>query len=184
MAQVLAQYPDVLTDEDRVSYRAHACGAPMPDGKWQGWLEFIPLDGSAPIRSGRETTQPNRTDTEYWATGLTVVYLQGALQRALHPLVRTKVMRDDPAYTEPAPPLVQSIPRQTPPDAVLNPFHVYERGEGPLRGQLNALSAWHLVNIIRAYRLSAKPDTTLNRLPASALIEMIVLSVREQRLAG
>ena len=35
-----------------------------------------------PIATGRETTQPNRTDTEYWATGLSEVYLEGALQRA------------------------------------------------------------------------------------------------------
>src|SRR5262245_31442555 len=98
MAQVLAQYTDVLTDEALVLYRAHACGAPMPDGKWQWLLEFLPLDGSTPIRSGRETTQPNRTDVEYWATGLTTVYLQGALQRALHPVVRTTVVPDLPAY--------------------------------------------------------------------------------------
>ena len=180
MAQVLAQYPDVLTDEDRVSYRAHACGAPMPDGKWQGWLEFIPLDGSAPIRSGRETTQPNRADTEYWATGLTVVYLEGALQRALHPLVRTEVIQDVPAYTEPAPPVVQSISKQTPSEAVLNPFHVYERGEGPLRGQLSALSAWHLVNIITAYDLSDTPVAVLNRMPADKLIDTIVAGVVEE----
>ena len=68
--------------------------------------------------------------------------------------------------------------------AVLDPFSVYDKSETLLLQELGALSAWHLVNIIRAYRLSAKPDTTLNRLPASALIEMIVLSVREQRLAG
>jgi len=109
-----------------------------------------------------------------------VVYLQGALQRALHPLVRTKVMRDDPAYTEPAPPLVQSIPRQTPPDAVLNPFHVYERGEGPLRGQLNALSAWHLVNIITAYDLSDTPVAVLNRMPVDKLIDTIVAGVVDE----
>ena len=91
MAQVLAQFTDVLTDDDRVSYRAHAVGAEMPDGKWQGWLEFLPLNGATPIRSARETTQPNRTDVVYWATGLTAVYLQGALQRALHPLIRSTV---------------------------------------------------------------------------------------------
>ena len=53
-------------------------------------------DGSSSSRSAtaspsdpsRETTQPNRRDTEYWATGLTYVYLEGALHRALNPLVR------------------------------------------------------------------------------------------------
>jgi len=178
MAQVLAQYTDVLTDEDRVSYRAHACGALMLDGRWQGWLEFLPLDGSTPIRSGRETTQPNKTDVTYWATGLTTVYLQGALQRALHPLVRTTVNPDAPAYSEPAPPLVQSTKPIT--DAVLDPFHVYERGEGPLRRQLGALSAWHLVNIITAYDLSVTPVALLNRLPATQLIDTIVAAVIEE----
>ena len=43
------------------------------------------MDGAA-VRSGRETTQPNRQDTAYWATGLTPVYLEGALGRALNPL--------------------------------------------------------------------------------------------------
>jgi hypothetical protein len=178
MAQVLAQFTDVLTDEDRISYRAHACGAEMADGKWQGWLEFLPLSGGKPIRSGRETTQPNRVDVAYWATGLTVVYLQGALERALHPLVRSTVEQDLPAFSEPAPPLAQpSTKRGTTQDAVLNPFLVYERGEGPLRRQLGALSAWHLVNIIGAYHLSDTPTSVLNHLPAAQLIDVIVAAV-------
>jgi hypothetical protein len=60
----------------------------MPDGLWEGWIEFIPTDGGAPLRSRRETTQPNRDDAVYWATGLTPVYLEGALERALRPAVR------------------------------------------------------------------------------------------------
>jgi hypothetical protein len=180
MAQVLAQYTDVLTDEDRVRYRAHACGAPMADGKWQGWIEFLPLDGSTPIRSGRETTQPNRTDVEYWATGLTAVYLQGALQRALHPLVRTIVSPDAPAYSQPAPPLVQNTRAQTSADPVLDPFHVYEQGEARLRSQLSALSAWHLVNIITAYDLSDTPATVLSRMPGAELIDTIVAAVVDE----
>ncbi|HUQ98252.1 MAG TPA: hypothetical protein VM166_02290, partial [Gemmatimonadaceae bacterium] len=45
-------------------------------------VEFIGTAGE-PISSGRESTQPNRTDLEYWAQGLTKVYLQGALARAV-----------------------------------------------------------------------------------------------------
>ena len=66
-----------------VAYRAQACGDAMPDGKWQGWIEFLPLDGTEPIRSGRETTQPNRTDTEYWATGLSTVAAFLVSQKAI-----------------------------------------------------------------------------------------------------
>ncbi len=182
MAQVLAQFPVVLTDQDDIAYRAHACGAEMSDGKWQGWIEFIPLDGTAPIRSGRETTQPNRADTAYWATGLTTVYLEGALRRALDPLVRTVAEPDTPAFDGPAPSIEHGPSRRTvSQEAVLDPFAVFERGEGPLRSQLGALSAWHLVNIIRGYNLSDLSSSTLNRLPPSALIDLIVAAVARGR---
>jgi hypothetical protein len=177
MAQVLAQFTDVLTDDNRISYRAHACGAEMADGRWQGWLEFIPLSGATPIRSGRETTQPNRTDVVYWASGLGLVYLQGALRRALHPRVRSTVEPGLPAFSEPAPPPAQSTTRARRQDAVLNPYLASERGEGPLRRQLGALTAWHLVNIIGAYQLSDTPIAALNHLPGSQLIDIIVDAV-------
>jgi hypothetical protein len=169
----------VLADDDGIRYRAQACGSEMADGKWQGWIEFIPLDHSAPIRSGRETTQPNRTDAVYWATGLTNVYLQGALQRALNPLVRRVAAADVPAFAEPAPSSHTMGGTMVAQEAVLNPFAVYERGEAPLRRQLAALSAWHLVNIVQAYRLSDTPATVLNHLPAAELIELIVAAVAE-----
>lgn len=181
MAEVLAQYADALSDEDGVQYRARACGGEMADGKWQGWIEFVPLDGTAPLRSGRETTQPNRADTVYWATGLTPVYLQGALHRALNPLVRPTSSTERPSFDGPAPSVGEAGTPALTQDAVLNPFQVYERGEAPLRRQLAALSAWHLVNIINAYRLSDEPQTTLNRLPAAALIDIIVGAVASER---
>src|SRR5215207_8576813 len=88
VAEVLVEFTEAITSEDGKNYTARACGSEMGDGKWQGWIEFIPLGEGEPVRSGRETTQPNRRDTEYWATGLTYVYLEGALRRALRPLVR------------------------------------------------------------------------------------------------
>jgi hypothetical protein len=65
-------------------YDARAVGAERPDGLWQAWIEFSPeAEGTEVIATSRETTQPNRADTVYWATGLTGVYLEGALVRAL-----------------------------------------------------------------------------------------------------
>jgi hypothetical protein len=84
MREVFVQFAEPLL-VDRTQYRAQACGASMNDGLWEGWIEFIPLDGGALLRTGRETTQPNRTDTLYWATGLSPTYLEGALERALSP---------------------------------------------------------------------------------------------------
>ena len=178
MAEVFQEFSDALVDVNDVRYHAHACGAEMPDGRWQGWLEFVPLDGAAAIRSGLETTQPNRKDMMHWATGLTPVYLEGALQRALKPVVVRTVTHGEPLFEGPAP-TVRTGGRLNPEhDAVLNPFSVYEKGEALLRSQLTALSPWHLVNIVESYKLSDESPVALNRLPAPALVETIVSAVR------
>jgi hypothetical protein len=176
MAEVLVEFSDPITDSDGITYAARACGSESENGHWQGWIEFIPFDGGKPLRSGRETTQPNRTDALYWATGLTHIYLEGALHRALNPLVLRQRKPIEPAFTEPAPdvrhgPTVESI---------LNPFSVYQKGESLLRQQLRALSAWHLVNIVRDYGLSALDTDELNRLSAAELTELIVDGVRSR----
>ena len=181
MAEVLVEFPELIVAEG-VRYHARACGAPMTDGTWQGWVEFGPVDGGESIRSGRETTQPNRTDTEYWATGLTTVYLEGALQRALNPLVVRHVAIDTPIFNEPAPPRHTAVMPATRPDAVLDPFAVYEKeGEALLRRQLAALATWHLVNIVEKYELSHEAPAVLSRLSAAALIDRIVSAARSHR---
>ena len=129
-----------------------------------------------PLRSARATTQPNRQDTLYWATGLTPVYLDGALKRTLRPAVKPVVTDraavpffDGPAGDEP--PRANGV-------SVLNPFSVYRKGEHVLRSQLGALSAWHLVNIINTYALSEDSLVALNATPSDVLTEIIVDGVR------
>ena len=183
MAEVLAQFADPVVDEHGRAYRAQAVGGPTPDGMWEGWIEFVPLGGGRPIHTARETTQPNKKDTAYWASGLTAVYLEGALRRALNPLVRRTPAAAEPFFDEPAHGVTVSTSRPiVAADAVLNPFSVYEKGEILLRKELGALSPWHLVNIIRAYRLSPEPMDALNRLPGAALAEIIVDGVRQALL--
>lgn len=178
MAEVLAQFADPLSTTDGTRYIAQACGAPNEHGLWEGWIEFVPVHGGTPLRSARETTQPNKADAEYWATGLTGVYLEGALNRALNPLVRKVAAKPHAIYDHPAPaPIKSSVPPATQ-DAVLDPFSVYEKGERLLRQELGALAAWHLVNIIVAYRLSEESVAVLNALPAAELIEIIVHGVK------
>jgi hypothetical protein len=175
MAEVLVEFSDTVTDSDGITYTARACGSESDNGHWQGWVEFIPLDGGDPLRSGRETTQPNRTDTLYWATGLTQVYLEGALGRARNPLVlRAPRTIPPPAYDEPAPDVTHAPAAES----ILNPFSVYRKGEALLRRQLRAFSVWHLVNIVRAHDLSPLGSDELNRLSATELIEIIVSGVR------
>jgi hypothetical protein len=68
---------------DGIEYEAHVYGAARADGTWAGWLEFYAVGGSrAVLRTGQETSQPNRHALEYWAGGLEPVYLDGALERA------------------------------------------------------------------------------------------------------
>ena len=82
MAEVLTQFAEPVLSKEQKFYRAQACGALTSDGLREGWIEFIPLDGGTPVRSPRETTQPNRVGTAYWASGLSTIYLEGALERA------------------------------------------------------------------------------------------------------
>ena len=174
MAEVLVQFTDPVVRSETEVYIARACGSEMPDGLWQGWIEFLPVGAGIPVRSGRETTQPNRQDAVYWATGLTNVYLEGALERALKPPVRHAA--------EPVPPPVFDSPaNELPPpvpESILNPFSVFRKGETLLRRQLAALSPWHLVNIIVAHELSALSTDALNAMDAPELIEIIVAAVR------
>jgi hypothetical protein len=179
MAEVLVSFNDLVTGPDGRSYTARACGREMADGRWEGWIEFEPADGSAPIRSARETTQPNRVDTAYWATGLTPVYLEGALHRALSPAAPPPPrVVETAAFDGPLPPgSPQTEPR---PDSVLNPFSVYRKGEALLRRQLGALAGWHLVNIIQSYDLSDQSAASLAGLTSEELIELIVAAVRQR----
>jgi hypothetical protein len=184
MAETLLQYQHPVIAPDGSYYEARACGGPMGGaGLWQGWIEFVPIAGGEPVRSPRETTQPNRVDTEYWATGVSAVYLEGALSRALTKPVAITTLPVAPAlFSGPAP--SPGVPVESAQSSVLNPFSVYEKGEPLLRKQLGALSAWHLVNIVLAYELNDGGVAALNRLPAPALIEMIVAGVRRERVAA
>ena len=179
MSETLCQYQTPVRSSTGRLFHARACGAPLDVTVWEGWIEFDPADGGPTIRTSRETTQPNRTDTEYWATGLSAVYLEGALRRALDgPIPVSVPIAHPPAYASAAPP-ISVIPTDGPAvRSVLDPFSVYEKGEALLRRQLAALSAWHLVNIILDYELSELSTEELNTMPAAALIEVIVDGVK------
>jgi hypothetical protein len=178
MAEVLLEFDAPVAADTGKNYIARACGDEMHDGGWQGWIEFVPIGDGEPVRSARETTQPNREDTVYWATGLTPVFLEGSLRRALNPLTRPPAREVSPAiFDSPAP-----TSRVAPPngDAVLNPFSVYRKGEPLLRRQLSALSGWHLVNIITTHRLSDRNPALLAATEPATLVEVIIEGVKSR----
>ena len=83
MAEVFVRFNESIVSRDGVAYYPRVCGKEDDIGRWEAWLEFEPNSGGPALSSARETVQPNRTDVSYWAGGLTRVYLEGALERAL-----------------------------------------------------------------------------------------------------
>ena len=84
MREVLVVFDEPIMNPQGDMFFAEALGRQRTeDSLWEGWLEFIPVDDPTQrISCGRETTQPKRSDLEYWSQGLSRVYLQGALLRA------------------------------------------------------------------------------------------------------
>lgn len=191
MSEVLLSYERSVTDSEGTVYRARACGREREDGHWEGWIEFLPEDGSPVLRSERETTQPNRTDTEYWATGLTPIYLEGSLRRTLTPRQPVhEAPPERPAYDGPAPPpeaagRTNGGAGRTPNGngtngkAILDPFAVRAKGgEELLRSELSALRGWHLKNIVRDHGLADERQVDVEALSAAELIDLIARATR------
>ena len=173
MAEVIHIFdsPVLLND---IPYTAQVVGRPVGH-IWEGWIEFVSSDGSDIRRTRRETTQPNREALDYWATGISGTYLEGALVRTLTPSTVRVAEHLAPFFEEPAPgPLIDA---QMTDRAVLDPFSVGAKGQDLLRRELSALRDWHLRNIIRAYRLTDE-KTDLEALSEQELTEIIVAAVQ------
>ena len=177
MAEVLVDFDAAFPGSDGATYAPRVCARMTDDGRWEGWLEFSDLDTGAVVRSERETTQPTRDDVMYWATGLTRVYLEGALARTLAPVKRPQPMRvvSEPSFDRPAP---HAVPADVAPAprAVLDPFEVYAQGESVLRQELSALDLDHLRAIVQAYRLDGGVGAE-TRVP-HVMVEYIMAEVR------
>jgi len=176
MAEVLVEFDAAIAGSDGTPYVPKACTRLGPDGLWEGWLEFTDVETGVVLRSGRETTQPTRADVMYWATGLSRVYLEGALARVLTPLRRTaRTVSAEPAYDGPAP-AIEPVEAPLVARPVIDPFEVYAQGEHVLRQELLALNTDHLRAIIRAYGLEGGAGA--QALTPAVLAEYIVAEVR------
>jgi hypothetical protein len=187
MAEVLLQFQEPVSSPEGTFYTARVCGRPASDSGWEGWIEFVPSDGSEVLRSQRETRQSDRDALLYWATGLSQVYLEGSLARTLEPVRPPRpAVHVEPAYDGPAPDPWAVHPTAPAIQAVLDPFSVYAKGEDLLRQELKALNEWHLRNIIRAYGLLDADTPEIQALNRVELAERIVLAVRMnvENLAG
>jgi hypothetical protein len=167
---------DVISGDTR--YHPRAVGR-LANGMWQGWLEFLPDRGGEVVVTGTESTQPEREHLVYWATGLTPVYLEGALERALRPQTIRMQIVEEPASTAPAERVVtQMAPR---PEAVLDPFEIGRRSLDVLRQELSALNRPRLMNIIAAFDLNPAGNG-IDWMTDAQLVTFIVTAVDAQLL--
>ena len=166
MAETLVRFTEAIIGRDGRGYVASACGEPRGDGLWHGWIEFS--DGVASFHTPQESEQPNRDDLMYWAQGLTHVYLQGALERALRASGEGVVGG-----------LTLSVEPNVRPVAVLDPYAVYRQGEDVLRGQLLALSRDQLNAVIEQYDLGVPvPQVSRGLLGYVDAVDRIIVRLR------
>src|SRR5215217_6166624 len=136
MAEVLVTFETPVGDEFG-TYQARAIGRLGDDRMWQGWIEFIPIDRHQPVLvTPVETTQPERQHLVYWATGLTPIYLEGALKRARNPTTVHVRVASEPVSKEPARRPVVYEPSVPPVEPVLDPFAIGARNLDILRQEL------------------------------------------------
>jgi hypothetical protein len=180
MAEVLVSFDQPVRDE-LGEYHARAVGRAADDGMWEGWIEFTPIDGGTEVLvTGAESRQPEREHLVYWATGLTPVFLEGALERARRPVtVRVRPV-EIPNSTEPKP-RDPVLPRVMPPgpEPVLDPFEVGGKNLDILRQELGALNRPRLLNIIAAYDLNPGGED-VSWMTDRQLIQFIVTAVEAQ----
>jgi hypothetical protein len=179
MPETLVVFDTPVSDRSGRLYQPKACGRERDDGMWEGWIEFENVESGEVIRTSRETTQPNRTDLQYWSTGLTPVYLEGALERILAgPPARPVERVPPPAFDGPAE-RSEATRHAVTHDAILNPFSVYEKNPALLAQELTALRSYHLRQIIRDYHLAREDEAPLEAMNEVELGALIMQRVRE-----
>jgi len=180
MAEVLVSFDAPVRDAFG-EYHARAVGRRATDGMWEGWLEFIPIDGSTDVLvSGVESRQPEHEHLTYWATGLTPIYLEGALHRARSPITVRVRSVEVPLSNAPAARAV-TVTRTVPPgpEPVLDPFEIGSRSLDILRQELGALHRPRLLNIISAFDLNPASED-VSWMSDAQLAHFIVVAVDTQ----
>ena len=129
MDAVMMQLSETVSD-DRGTFHARVIARERNDGSWEGWLEFVPADNdSCRYLTPIETRQHDRVTMERWASGLTVVYADGALARARTPHTATAESDQLLALQE----LIEALDRRVP--------HVERAGEAKIAADARRLRA-------------------------------------------
>ena len=165
MADVIFEYSPEIAANDGSLWTPRACARKVGP-HWEGWIEFIPLaPGAAPVHTSTETTQWARDGLKQWASGLSLLYLKGALDRA-QTAERTHLS---------ARPL---------PHALLDPYEVFiHGGEQRLLDQLAALGTEHVRDIAVAYDL-VSPESALVKTRGELVAHILSAARTEHYMAA
>jgi hypothetical protein len=93
MVEFIHQFASPASSKSGARYLARVYADRQPRGLWEAWFVFFPVIGEGTLATDRETTQSKLEDVVYWAHGITPVYLEGALQRAIEQLPETRLLR-------------------------------------------------------------------------------------------
>jgi hypothetical protein len=67
MSEFIYEHVPRVRSEGGARYIVRVYAQERTDGTWAGWIEFHPTDErKSVLRTGQETSQPNRTAIEYW----------------------------------------------------------------------------------------------------------------------
>lgn len=83
LGMLVRTLPEAVSDA-RGTFHPRVVARELGDGRWEAWLEFVPvaIDSAATYATPGETHQHTRTAVERWASGITRIYAEGALGRA------------------------------------------------------------------------------------------------------
>jgi hypothetical protein len=82
MPEMLREFRTLVGGVDDNAYVAQVWAHERDDARWEAWIVFVPIATGQARRTDRDTTQGTRAAVEYWASGVTSIYLQGAFARS------------------------------------------------------------------------------------------------------
>jgi hypothetical protein len=176
MSELIADLPYRITDTSGEEFYVSVAGEPRLDGRWEGWLEYVPLDESEPLLTPVETTQSTRAALVHWAEALTDTYVQGAFERAVE---ATPDIMAGRVVARPIPHVVPTVPVTDLPD----PFQLFEGDRATMRARLSALPRPMLLEMIATFGLNPA-GKSLSWLRDHQLVTFIVTAVEAQILSG
>jgi hypothetical protein len=180
MSEMIADLPYRVIDTEGDEYYVSVAADVRTDGRWQAWLEYMPLDESDPLLTPIETTQQNRADIVRWAETLTETYVEGAFRRAVHaPADVLAVLRDRMSVAEAAAEAAIEIDRGD----VTDPFAMYQSGRPAMKARLSALPVGSLRQMIVDFGLN-RAGKSLSWLNRNQLVTFIITATEVQIAQG